>query len=489
MEAANDPFARDASGHTALYHAAHDPAQLRLLLDALAPRNPDDVDRGALVRAASEGDPECIRLLANAGADVNRATHDGITPLAWAAMASDDDPRRIEALRGAGAHFWSETQEFDPLAMAAESNNVRCLDALLAAGARLDPREDGAEALRVAASYGYVSIVDRLLREGVSCNTTTRVRSTPLHAACHGGHAACVRLLLEADADVWTVDELHGRNCVHWATVPADAECLTMLLGRGVPSFDVPDMQGRTPLLLAVHNSMAAHVRALLSHGAERMAVDCGGAGALHLVQYHHRAPGTSQCVGALLEAGVDCNMCVRGETALMAAARWDNAECIALLAEARADVNLVCKGSCALSVAMRCKSVHATAALLDAGARFDVRLCARHSHNACVLVALHSMTTIDVATAMHILRELTDDDDAASVIIAVGALTYATRLALAPLEGSRDVHASMERARRADARWEERFYAPGAPGMEEARDRFERLGAGGGAAGHGTTA
>jgi len=40
---------------------------------------------------------------------------------------------------------------------------------------------------------------------------------TPLMLACRAGAADCVRLLLEAGADATLFDELHQRNCLHYA--------------------------------------------------------------------------------------------------------------------------------------------------------------------------------------------------------------------------------------------------------------------------------
>lgn len=99
-----------------------------------------------LYLAAEHGHPKCVRLLLEAGADVNKANYAGITPLAAA------------AIRG----------------------NPRCLKLLLEAGA-----ENYSWLGFLATQQYYYAIMPPRLT----------------HSAAAHGHAECVRLLLEAGAD------------------------------------------------------------------------------------------------------------------------------------------------------------------------------------------------------------------------------------------------------------------------------------------------
>jgi len=97
-------YQKDASGYTALHHAAvggHlDVIEVLLdkgaKLDAIGSRG-----ETALYLAASKGNYEVVKLLSEHGANVDRASSDGKTPLHRAAMAGDSDT--VTVLLDAGA--------------------------------------------------------------------------------------------------------------------------------------------------------------------------------------------------------------------------------------------------------------------------------------------------------------------------------------------------------------------------------------------------
>lgn len=65
-------------------------------------------------------------------------------------------------------------------------------------------------ALHEAAAHGRALQLKQLIESGASVNMVTVDNITPLHDACIQAHPNCVRLLLEAGAQVWmTVGTVH----------------------------------------------------------------------------------------------------------------------------------------------------------------------------------------------------------------------------------------------------------------------------------------
>ncbi|EOD11991.1 hypothetical protein EMIHUDRAFT_62696, partial [Emiliania huxleyi CCMP1516] len=121
-----------------------------------------------LTLAVEAGHESLVRLLLDAGADVNRRNTRGVTPLYSAARAGR---REIAAsLLGAGA----------------------LVDASCAG--------DGRSALHGAAHAGETELVSALLAAGANAGMRSSSGETPLHLACSRGRVGAVRLLIAARA-------------------------------------------------------------------------------------------------------------------------------------------------------------------------------------------------------------------------------------------------------------------------------------------------
>ncbi len=98
-----DPNSTDKYGTTALMVAAHKPEIVKLLLDAgaLVDVKTEPLGMTALYIAAQNGWVEAVRLLVNAGANVNAKDMDGRTPLNRALVGKYEAV--IKMLRAAGA--------------------------------------------------------------------------------------------------------------------------------------------------------------------------------------------------------------------------------------------------------------------------------------------------------------------------------------------------------------------------------------------------
>lgn len=165
------------------------------------------------------------------------------------------------------------------------------------------PRASWESPLHIAAQKGYDGIVRLLLEHGADCNEKDSDGLTPLTHAIRGDHEAAVRLLLshgadcnDKDSDGLTplahairgdheavvhvllshgaqLDYTEGPGCsVFHCAVIHRREALLRLFASccaaDLALLDAFDLEGMTPLQLAVATNFEAGVRILLHHGA-----------------------------------------------------------------------------------------------------------------------------------------------------------------------------------------------------------------------------
>ena len=199
-----------------------------------------NVDAGTLACAIHGGNINCLRLLLEAGADIDNADFYGRTPL----------------------H------------LSAQCGHLDCLQLLLEAGAETDKADpNGNAALHWAAWSGRLDCLRLLLEAGADKDKGDTIGDTPLHVAADFGHKAarvgrndCLQLLLETGADKEKVN-MFGDTLLHQAARGGHLDCLRLLLEAGAKT-SARNKYGRTPLDIAELNDNEEAAALLRQHAA-----------------------------------------------------------------------------------------------------------------------------------------------------------------------------------------------------------------------------
>ncbi len=133
---------------------------VKLYLEAGMPPETDN----ALSEAVGQGNPAMVKLLIDAGADVNKRDESGGSLV----MASTMKPQVMKLLIDAHADVNAVNEyKVDALAEAAEQGQLESVKMLLAAGAKVNHRDPyGGTALQVAVLRGYKEVVRTLIDAG-----------------------------------------------------------------------------------------------------------------------------------------------------------------------------------------------------------------------------------------------------------------------------------------------------------------------------------
>ncbi|KAJ4990998.1 hypothetical protein SVAN01_03569 [Stagonosporopsis vannaccii] len=129
------------------------------------------------------------------------------------------------------------------------------LQHFLQAGVSPDIMEgSGVSLLCIAAACGHFEITDILLKAGANVDLLSNDKGeAAIHVAIRTGHHDIVDLLLVHRVNLETRTASTGQTALHYAAVgPYSLAMVSKLLKFGA-KYDVKDMQGRTPAVVALH--------------------------------------------------------------------------------------------------------------------------------------------------------------------------------------------------------------------------------------------
>ena len=236
-----------------------------------------------LVAAAANQDREAVRVLIDAGVDVDAARADGATALLWAA-------------------HWDD---------------VEMVEGLLAAGADVDAADDhGVTALDRAAENASLAVVETLLTAGADVDAAQQSGLTPLMTAARTGNADVVRALVAGGADVNAAVAETRSTALMWAVSEPHPEVIEVLLDAGADPA-ASTAKGFTPLMFAARNGDVEAARALIAAGVD---VNAPSADGTHVLPFAIVSDRDAFAL-FLLEAGADADGSMNGVRALHAAA------------------------------------------------------------------------------------------------------------------------------------------------------------------------
>ena len=270
--------------------------------------------------------------------------------------------------------------------------------------------DEAAALLRAAATEGRTYRVTQLLMDGVSMDDADEHSTTAVMYAAMHGHPACLRLLLEAGADVnkknWSESTPIGNSAMIVAAGNGEADCLRLLLDAGADK-EAANVAGETPLHLAAVYGHTACVKMLLEAGADKNAVDAEGGSAV----LGAAAKGWADCLRVLLEAGADANeLDADGVSPLHAAAKHGKADCLRLLLEAGAEIDR----------------------LGDPTRGTALMVAAAYGHNDCVRMLVEAGADLSLSTSEGITAVTfalaSGNVEAAGIMMRVAAINPATQ-------------------------------------------------------------
>ena len=205
-----------------------------------------------------------IKVLIEAGADINGQDEDGTTPLMQAAYKGHYYAV-LELIRaGASVTAMNQQQKQRALHIACKESHSSVVKALIEAGADVNGQdEDGTTPLMNAADKGHEQMVLKLIRAGASVTSMNkRQKQRALHIACKEGHSSVMKTLIESGADVNGQDE-DGITLLMNAADKGHEQMVLKLISTGAS-------------INAISTHFAAKGSTALHFAAQRDKIKCG---------------------------------------------------------------------------------------------------------------------------------------------------------------------------------------------------------------------
>jgi uncharacterized protein len=224
-----------------------------------------------LIEACKNGDSDSVTSLLQQGASPDAFTpdepHGGMTALRWAVIRNHLNV--VKVLLEAGADVNAKSADgITVLMVAAATGNTEMVGLFLDKGAEIDAQcSRGTTALMSASEEGNVDIMRMLLERGAAVNTKTLKGATALVQACIIGSPEYKNTIVVRPGPPGA-----GKDTLEFARVKSRPEAVTLLLDKGVDvngRVDLFNDNGWTPLMIAAEKGDLDLVKLLLKRGAD----------------------------------------------------------------------------------------------------------------------------------------------------------------------------------------------------------------------------
>ncbi|MBD2731102.1 ankyrin repeat domain-containing protein [Nostoc sp. FACHB-892] len=309
----------------------------------------------ALMSASDYGQLEAVKLLVDAGADVNALVwKSGDNPFLNAADAGEKEvydylyPLVSEEIRKVGEQRIArgikikqrkQRKNIENFIDAAMMGQLEAVQAAIKNGIDINAiGSNGQTALMYAASYGHISVIKVLIKAGanldiLSDEDITGVRQTALMLVASSYFATnrheVIKVLVEAGANI-NLQGQDGLTALMWATLCNYTNAVEALIECRA-DLNIRDKDGNTAIMYAKARKFDALVNVLKQAGASK-----GGLKEIELIEACEE--GNIERVKNLIEMGVNINHCIDNMTPLGVAANHD--EIALLLISEGANVN-----------------------------------------------------------------------------------------------------------------------------------------------------
>jgi ankyrin repeat protein len=260
-----------------------DLATLRALVKDNGANVKDARGQTPLMFAAAFGSLEAMKLLISSGADAKAESEAGVTALHW--CTGDVAKVRLLLDLGAEVNKASRLGRTPMLVAAGTYGTLDTVKLLLQKGADVNVTDsDGFTPLNAAANVDNAAVAKLLIEKGASLSAKSSIGQvgTALMGAAHNGNLELTHLLLAHHADLNAISAESDGNvkngpvavgnltALHFAVAKGSAQEVKLLLDAGA-QVDPRDVRGMTPLMLAVSTDRANPeiVRMLLAKGAD----------------------------------------------------------------------------------------------------------------------------------------------------------------------------------------------------------------------------
>ena len=232
--------------------------------------NPDNVGKYAEIHlAVTRGNVGRLQELLASGVDADQRTEEGFSTLHIAVARSQPEIVRLLLEAGADVSIGDRMAQHTPLHLACVAGNVQVVQLLLEHAADTEQADKaGFYPFHHAVAHKNIEVAEHLLKHGFDANIASHKDGvTALHMAAEFNHIEIIELLLSHGAAVDQPD-FNKLTPLHRATMADNRAAALILLNWGADVL-AENNEGRTPLKSAQQMSHNRTVEILQKHARE----------------------------------------------------------------------------------------------------------------------------------------------------------------------------------------------------------------------------